>query len=66
MQGSFSLRMSVIIIMAMASAPISWVTAGGMNTLALGSLSPRGAASMMSPSLGGEVMPRVFSMFLPA
>ena len=66
MQGSFSSRISVIIIMAIASAPISWVTAGGMNSFALGRSSPMDEASMMSPLRGGDTTPRDSSMFLPA
>ena len=67
MQGSFSSRMSVIIIMAMASAPISCLTAGGMMTSASGMpWIPRDSAETMSPFLGGETTPRSSSMFLPA
>ena len=67
MHGSFSSRMSVSIIIPMASAPISCLTAGGMMTWAFGiPFNPTDSAETTSPSLGGDTTPSDFSMFFPA
>ena len=67
MTGSFSSTIPVILSMAMASAPISWVTAGGMMTSASGiPTSPSSEAFLMDPFLSGGMTPMLLSAFFPA